>query len=124
MKIAGKLNLQYLVLGFDKSIYSKVQQIRWKTPEFKERFAVRLGDFHVAISFQSTIERDSERLDLRYTYANIAFIFKSLNAKCSRKFPIETFQLIEKGNILNYPPVGKQPIRPHHFLALNSTLID
>ena len=55
MKIADKLKLQYLVLVFDEAIYSKVQQIRCKTPEFAERFAVRLGDFHATMSFLSTI---------------------------------------------------------------------
>ncbi len=49
--IANKLGLRYVSLVFDEAIYSKVQQIRWKEESYMNRFVVRLGDFHMAMSF-------------------------------------------------------------------------
>ena len=51
LQIADHLHLQYLCLVFDEVIYAKVQQIRWKKEAFMNRLIIRLGDFHMAMSF-------------------------------------------------------------------------
>ena len=33
-EIADKLQLKYAVLVFDEAVYSKIEHIRWKEPEF------------------------------------------------------------------------------------------
>ena len=53
--IVDKLNLKYIVLIFDDALYSKAQQIRWKSEEFLSKFIIRLGDFHTCMSFASAI---------------------------------------------------------------------
>ena len=50
-----KLNLKYILLIFDEALYSKAQQIRWKSEEFLSKFIIRLGDFHTCMSFASAI---------------------------------------------------------------------
>ena len=55
--IANKLGLRYVCLVFDEAIYSKVQQIRWKEEQYLNRFVVRLGDFHMAMSFCGAIAK-------------------------------------------------------------------
>ena len=50
-EIGDKLNLKYICLVFDEAIYAKVQQIRWKKERYISRFVVRLGEFHMAMSF-------------------------------------------------------------------------
>jgi hypothetical protein len=40
---------------FDEAVYAKIQQVRWKTPEFVSRFVVRLGEFHTSMSYMSAI---------------------------------------------------------------------
>ena len=72
------LYLQCLVLVFDEAIYSKVQQIRWKTPEFTERFAVRLGDFHATMSFLSTIGKRFREAGLEVYICLYCFHFSIL----------------------------------------------
>lgn len=56
-EIADLLELQYLSLVFDESIYAKIQMIRWKQPTYYNRFIVRLGDFHMAMSFCGAISK-------------------------------------------------------------------
>ena len=56
-EIADKLQLQFATLVFGEAIYSKVQQVRWKNDNFYNRFIVRLGEFHVIMSFLSSIAR-------------------------------------------------------------------
>jgi hypothetical protein len=58
-EIADKLQLRFATLVFDEAIYSKVQQIRWpwKNDVFYNRFVVRLGEFHVIMSFLSSVAR-------------------------------------------------------------------
>lgn len=55
--IADKLELKYLSLVFDEAIYAKIQIIRWKKQEYMNRFIVRLGDFHMAMSFCGAISK-------------------------------------------------------------------
>lgn len=54
-EIANKLKLKYICLVFDEAIYAKVQQVRWKDESYLGRFVVRLGDFHMAMSFCGAI---------------------------------------------------------------------
>ena len=56
-EIANKLNLKYICLVFDEAIYAKVQQVRWKEERYLRRFVVRLGDFHMAMSFCGAISK-------------------------------------------------------------------
>lgn len=53
-EIADRLQLQYATLVFDEAMYSKVQQVRRKNDNFYNRFIVRLGEFHVFMSFLSS----------------------------------------------------------------------
>eukprot|EP00794_Sanderia_malayensis_P000765 gene765-55_t len=55
--IADKLELKYVCLVFDEAIYSKVQQIRWKEERYLSRFVVRLGHFHMVMSFCGAISK-------------------------------------------------------------------
>ncbi len=55
--IADTLQLRFATLVFDEAIYSKIQQVRWKNDAFYNRFIVRLGEFHVIMSFLSSIAR-------------------------------------------------------------------
>lgn len=43
--IASLLGMDCMVLVFDEGIYSKAQHIRWKNPEFMEKFIIRMGEF-------------------------------------------------------------------------------
>jgi hypothetical protein len=53
-EIANKLCIHYVCLVFDESIYAKIQEVRWKEEEYL-RFIVRLGEFHMAMSFCGAI---------------------------------------------------------------------
>ncbi|XP_070569267.1 uncharacterized protein [Ptychodera flava] len=53
--IANKLSLQSIVVTMDQAIYSKAQEIRWQNEEYTKRLILRLGEFHTAMSFLSTI---------------------------------------------------------------------
>ena len=53
--IANILLLPNIVLVMDQAIYSKAQQIRWQNEEFTNRLVIRLGEFHIAMSFLPTI---------------------------------------------------------------------
>ena len=55
VNIADSLHLESIVVVFDQAIYAKAQQIRWQNPVFKRRLVIRLGEFHTAMSFLSTI---------------------------------------------------------------------
>lgn len=56
-EIANKLELKYICLVFDEAIYAKVQQVRWKEERYLNRFVVRLGDFHMSMSFCGAISK-------------------------------------------------------------------
>ena len=56
-KIADELGLQYVCLVFDEAIYAKIQQISWKNTPYMNRFVVRLGAFHMAMSFCGAIAK-------------------------------------------------------------------
>ncbi|KAG8174007.1 hypothetical protein JTE90_000963 [Oedothorax gibbosus] len=49
--IADKMSLEEIVLVFDQAIYAKAQQIRWKEELYKKRIVIRLGEFHIVMSF-------------------------------------------------------------------------
>ena len=53
--MAARMQVDQIVLVFDLAIYAKIQQIRWGNDVLKERFVVRLGEFHAAMSFLSVI---------------------------------------------------------------------
>jgi hypothetical protein len=56
-KIADELGLQYVCLVFDEAIYAKIQQIRWKDVTYMDRFVIRMGAFHMAMSFCGAIAK-------------------------------------------------------------------
>lgn len=60
LDIINKLKVYHGVMVFDEAVYAKVQQIRWKTPEFVSRFVVRLGEFHASMSYMSAIRKRFE----------------------------------------------------------------
>ena len=55
---------------FDEAVYSKIQHIRWKEREFFERFVVRLGEFHITMSFLSAMSKVFEGggLEVKYIF--------------------------------------------------------
>ena len=56
-QIANKLCLSYVCLVFDEAVYAKIQQVRWKEAAYLNRFIVRLGEFHMAMSFCGAIAK-------------------------------------------------------------------
>lgn len=55
--MTDKLNLQYAVVVFDEAVYCKAQMIRWKDEELLSRLVIRLGDFHMVMSYCSGIAK-------------------------------------------------------------------
>ena len=82
-KIADKLNLKYMCLVFDEAIYSKVQQIRWKEEGYLSRFIVRLGDFHMAMSYCGAISKLFKDAGLKVFLTCIIFIVNPLSCRAS-----------------------------------------
>ena len=50
-QLSRQLEISEMVLVFDQAIYSKAQIIRWDDAELRDKFVVRLGEFHTAMSF-------------------------------------------------------------------------
>lgn len=55
VQIYNQLELDHIVLVFDKAIYAKAQQIRWKDDDFTQRKVIRLGEFHTCMSYQGIL---------------------------------------------------------------------
>ena len=53
--ISERLQVNEIVIVLDEAIYAKAQMIRWKEEEFKNRIVIRLGEFHIIMSFSSAI---------------------------------------------------------------------
>ena len=53
--IANVIRVHSVVIVLDQAIYSKVQEIRWSSDEFKDRLVVRLGEFHTCMHFLGVI---------------------------------------------------------------------
>ena len=56
-KIAVELDLTYATLVFNEAVYAKIQHVRWKNEHFYKRFIVRLGEFHVIMSYVSAVSK-------------------------------------------------------------------
>lgn len=67
-QIALELQLSQIVLVCDEAVYAKVQQVRWKSPDFMEKVIVRLGDFHVSLSFMATISKRFKDAGLKVSH--------------------------------------------------------
>ena len=70
-EIADKLELKFICLVFDEAIYAKIQQLRWKEPIYFNRFIVRLGEFHMAMSFCGAISKLFKDAGLKVKYASL-----------------------------------------------------
>lgn len=57
LEIAGKLQLDDIVIVGDQAVYAKVQQVRWQNNTFTKRVVVRLGEFHTLMSYMAVIGR-------------------------------------------------------------------
>jgi hypothetical protein len=66
--MAERMQVHQIVMVFDLAIYAKVQQIRWANDIYKERFVVRLGEFHAIMSFLSVIGKRFGDAGLRHCY--------------------------------------------------------
>ena len=55
--MADKLSVQYAVVVFDEAVHCKAQMIRWKDEELLRRLVIRLGDFHMVMSYCSGIAK-------------------------------------------------------------------
>ncbi|XP_065658266.1 uncharacterized protein LOC136082771 [Hydra vulgaris] len=64
--IINKLNLKYGVIVCDEAVYSKIQMVRWKEPEFSNRFVVRLGEFHTMMSFMTAIAKRFDGFSFKF----------------------------------------------------------
>ncbi|XP_028410461.1 uncharacterized protein LOC114533074 [Dendronephthya gigantea] len=53
--IADKLNQNSMVVVMDEAVYAKAQWIRWTKGMFQSRIVLRLGEFHVIMSFLGVI---------------------------------------------------------------------
>ena len=73
-EIAKKLDLKYVCLVFDEAIYSKIQQIRWKDEHYLARFVIRLGDFHMAMSYCGSISKLFKDAGLMVSFCILPFI--------------------------------------------------
>ena len=66
-EIANRLCIPYACLVFDESIYAKIQEVRWKDTDYLNKFIVRLGEFHMAMSFCGAIGKLFKDAGLRVT---------------------------------------------------------
>lgn len=55
VQIYNQLELDHIVLVFEKAIYAKAQQTCWKDDDFTQRKAIRLGEFHTCMSYLSIL---------------------------------------------------------------------
>ena len=53
--ISDKLDLPAIVVVMDEAVYAKAQQIRWQDEVLQSRLVLRLGEFHLAMTFLGTI---------------------------------------------------------------------
>ena len=60
MHMAKKLEIDVIVVVFDQAIYSKAQQIRWKTPDFQQVLVIRMGEFHTTMAFLAMLGKRVE----------------------------------------------------------------
>ena len=77
MKIISIIDLlerQHCVLVFDKAVYTKIQQIRWKEQIFYDRFVVCLGEFHPTMCYLSAISRIFQEGGLKVTCKCLNFV--------------------------------------------------
>ena len=72
-EIADKLELRYAVLVFDEAVYAKVEQVRWKEEIFRNRFIVRLGEFHTIMTYLSATSKIFEDGGLK-VYSIVCFL--------------------------------------------------
>ena len=56
-EVVNKPSLQCAVVTFDEAVYCKAQMIRCKNQKFLNQLVVRLGEFHMAMSFYSGIAK-------------------------------------------------------------------
>ncbi|KAJ8030514.1 hypothetical protein HOLleu_26961 [Holothuria leucospilota] len=65
ISIADKLHLEHIVLVFDQAIYAKIQEIRWAREGLMQRTVVRLGEFHICMSYMGIIGKRFSDAGLR-----------------------------------------------------------
>ena len=70
--IANNVCLSHVCLVFYEAVYAKIQQVRWKEAAYRDRFIVRLGEFHMAMSFCGAIGKLFKDGGLR---VHIEFLF-------------------------------------------------
>lgn len=51
IEIADKLELSKIVIVCDLAVYTKIQDLRWKSEVYRSRTIIRLGEFHTLMSF-------------------------------------------------------------------------
>jgi hypothetical protein len=55
LRLQQQLNITEIVCVFDLAIYAKVQEIRWLNPDKYGSLVVRMGEFHLTMSFLGVI---------------------------------------------------------------------
>ncbi|CAG9823189.1 unnamed protein product [Phaedon cochleariae] len=53
--LGNSLGYKYISLTADQQLYCKLLELRWSSPEFKERIILRMGGLHIAMNFLHTI---------------------------------------------------------------------
>ena len=87
LDICKKLGTKEIVLVFDQAIYSKAQQIRWKEEKYKMPLVLRLGEFHIAMSFLSVIGKRFKDAGLYNILVESGIVSEgSVNSVLSGKF--------------------------------------
>lgn len=70
VQIADELQLQQVLVVADKTVYAKLQQVRWKNEEYSKRCVVRPGEFHTIMSYCSCIGKRFKDSGLEVPYEN------------------------------------------------------
>ena len=55
MHVATVLGQQYTIITVDQALYCKLVELKWATPECREKLIVQLGGLHICICFLKTI---------------------------------------------------------------------
>ncbi len=55
MHISKEMNQCYTVITVDEALYCKLMELKWKTPNYKEKLIPRLGGLHIQLNFLKLI---------------------------------------------------------------------
>ena len=65
MTVAAKLGQEHTVITADEAVYSKIMELKWSVPEYRDKLIVRLGGLHTAMIFMCVIGKHMRSSGLR-----------------------------------------------------------